>query len=214
MGRVLPRFGDVFENKVTGEYAVVIRGDEEGDSEPGLGHLVVKPGGAVIGEHVHPHFQERFQVISGRLGARIDGVERTLAAGDEVTVPAGVPHDWWNAGDDDAGVLVEIAPLNTRFLEMLGTLFGLANAGKTNTKGMPNPLQLALIGQEFSDVIVFTKPPAAVQKVAFGILGGLGRLRGYRGIYPEYLAPQARVTPDPAVVALAGVKPPPDEAAQ
>jgi mannose-6-phosphate isomerase-like protein (cupin superfamily) len=203
-GDGLPRFGDVFENKVTGEYAVVIRGDEDSGGEPGLGHLVVKPGGAVAGEHVHPHFQERFRVISGRLGARVDGVERTLAAGDEVTVPAGVPHDWWNAGDEDASVLVEIAPMNRRFLEMLATLFGLANAGKTNAKGMPNPLQLALIGREFSDVIVFTKPPPAVQKVAFGILGGLGRLRGYRGIYPEYLAPHGRVAPDPAVVALAG----------
>jgi hypothetical protein len=75
---------------------------------------------------------------------------------------------------------------------------------------MPNPLQLALIGQEFSDVIVFAKPPRAVQGVAFGILGALGRLRGYRGIYPEYLRPQARVTPDPAVVTLAGVTPPAD----
>jgi quercetin dioxygenase-like cupin family protein len=213
-GDGLPRYGDVFENEVTGEYAVVIRGDEDGGGEPGLGHLVVKPGGAVVGEHVHPHFQERFRVISGELGARVDGVERTLLAGDEVTVPAGVPHDWWNAGDEEAGVLVEVAPLNTRFLEMLATLFGLANAGRTNAKGMPNPLQLALIGQEFSDVIVFTKPPRAVQKVAFGVLGGLGRLRGYRGIYPEYLVPRERVTPDPDVVALAGVTPPAGEGAQ
>jgi hypothetical protein len=43
-----------------------------------------------------------------------------------VTVPAGVSHDWWNAGDEDASVLVEIAPLNTRFLGMLATLLGLA----------------------------------------------------------------------------------------
>ena len=203
----MPRFGDVFENKVTGEYAVVIRGDEDGGGEPGIGHLVVKPGGAVVGEHVHPHFQERFRVISGRLGARVDGVERTLAAGDEVSVPAGVPHDWWNAGEEEASVLVEIAPLNTRFLEMLATLFGLANAGRTNAKGMPGPLQLALIGQEFADVIVFTRPPPVVQRVAFGVLGAVGRRRGYRGVYPEYLQPHARVTPDPAVVALAGVTP-------
>ena len=187
-----------------------MRGDEDGGGEPGLGHLVVKPGGAVVGEHVHPHFQERFQVISGELGARVDGVERTLGDGDEVTVPAGVPHDWWNAGEEEASVLVEISPLSTRFLEMLGTLFGLANDGRTNDKGLPNPLQLALIGREFDDVIVFTKPPRAVQKVAFGVLGGLGRMRGYRGVYPEYLAPHGRVTPDPAVVALAGVTPPPD----
>jgi hypothetical protein len=93
---------------------------------------------------------------------------------------------------------------------MLGTLFGLANAGRTNAKGMPNPLQLALIGQEFSDVIVFTKPPRAVQKVAFGILGGSGACAATAAYTPEYLAPHGRVEPDPAVVALAGMAPPSD----
>lgn len=204
----MPRFGDVFENRVTGEYAVVLRGDEDPGEGPGLGHLIVKPGGAVAGEHVHPNFQERFQVVSGQLGARVDGVERTLGAGEEVTVPAGVPHDWWNAGEGEASVIVEISPLSARFLEMLGTLFGLANAGRTNAKGMPNPLQLALIGQEFADVIVFTKPPRPVQKVAFGVLGALGRMRGYRGSYPEYRQPQGHVTPDPEVLKLAGIAPP------
>jgi hypothetical protein len=85
--------------------------------------------------------------------------------------------------------------------------FGLANADRTNAKGMPNPLQLALVGREFADVIQFTKPPAAVQKVMFGLLGAVGRLRGYRGIYPEYLRPHGRAIPDPHVVALAGLTP-------
>jgi hypothetical protein len=60
----------------------------------------------------------------------------------------------------------------------------------------------------FGDVVIrFTKPPAAVQKLMFGALGAIGRLRGHRGIYPEYLRPHGRVTPDPAVVALAGLTP-------
>jgi hypothetical protein len=89
---------------------------------------------------------------------------------------------------------------------MIATIFGLANDGRTNAKGMPNPLQLALIGREFSDVIVFTKPPAVVQRVAFGVLGALGRLRGLKAMYPEYLEPHERdVSPDPAAVAAAGL---------
>ncbi len=39
---------------------------------------------------------------------------------------------------------------------MIETLFGLARLGYTNRKGMPSPLQLALVAQEFSDVIVFS----------------------------------------------------------
>jgi quercetin dioxygenase-like cupin family protein len=203
----LSRRGDVYENRVTGERAVVLRGDEDGQGLPALVHLTVKPGGAVVGEHVHPRVQERFRVVSGTLGTRLDGVERTLGAGEEATVPAGMPHDWWNAGEDDASVLVELSPPDPRFEAMIATLFGLANAGRTNAKGRPGALQLALVGQEFADVIRFTKPPPAVQKLLFGVLGTLGRLRGYRGVYPEYLGPHGRATPDPHVAGLAGVAP-------
>ncbi len=118
---------------------------------------------------------------------------------------AGTPHDWWNAGDREASVLVELSPPDPRFAAMIATLFGLANAGKTNAKGLPNPLQLALIGREYADVIRFTKPPAAVQTMLFAVLGAVGRLRGYRAVYPEYLRPHGRIDPDPDVVACAGL---------
>jgi len=147
------------------------------------------------------------RVVAGTLGTRVDGAQRRLEAGAEVTVPAGVRHDWWNAGDGDADVLVELSPPEQapRFEAMIATLWGLANAGRTNAKGMPDPFQLALIGREFADVIRFTKPPAKLQPVLFAALGAVGRRRGYRAIHPEYLGPHGRVTPDPQVVALAGL---------
>ncbi len=203
----MSRFGDVYENRVTGERAVVLRGDEDGDGAPVLVHLAVRPHGAVAGEHVHPHIRERFRVVSGELGLRLAGRESTLTAGQEAVAEPGVPHDWWNAGDGVADVLVEISPPDPRFEQMIGTLFGLANAGRTNAKGMPDPLQLALIGREFADVIRFTRPPAPVQKVAFAVLGALGRARGKRGVYPEYLHPHGRADPDPALLAAAGLSP-------
>lgn len=68
-----------------------------------------------------------------------------------------------------------------------------------NVKGMPNPLQLALTAQEFSDVIVFRKPPPAVQRVVFGALGPVAHRRGYRATYRSLsrttLAPRAVGTP-------------------
>jgi hypothetical protein len=68
---------------------------------------------------------------------------------------------------------------------MIETLFGLARLGHTNQKGMPNPLQLALTAQEFSDVVVFRRPPAALQRVIFGALAPIARRRGYRPTYPQ-----------------------------
>jgi quercetin dioxygenase-like cupin family protein len=202
------RCGDLYENKVTGERAVVLRGDEGSHGQSGLVHLTVQPRRAVVGEHIHPQFRERFLVISGRLGTRVDGVESTLVAGQEAAAAAGSAHDWWNAGEEEAQVLVEFLPLSPRFGLMIGNMFGLANAGRTNAKGMPGLLQLAVIGREFQDVMRFTKPQRAVQTVMFGLLGPVGRMRGYRGSYPECSHPQGHTAPDPAVLAIAGLAPP------
>lgn len=68
--------GDVYENQVTGERAVVLRGDLDGGGLPALVHLTVKPNGAVAGEHVHPAMDERFEVVSGQLQTRIDRRDR------------------------------------------------------------------------------------------------------------------------------------------
>jgi mannose-6-phosphate isomerase-like protein (cupin superfamily) len=195
--------GDVIENRVTGERAVVLRGTGDvGDGGKVAVHLVVRPGGAVMGEHVHSRITERFRVIDGKLGVRVDGAESVLESGGDVTVRPGVVHDWWNAGDREAQVLVEIQP-GRRFELMIVNAFGLANAGKTNSKGMPNPLQLAVFGSEFRDVVQFVKPPRAVQRVLFGVLAPIGRAVGYRATYDEYMQrPTERVEPDPAVLAL------------
>jgi len=73
---------------------------------------------------------------------------------------------------------------------------------------MPAPLQLALLAREFQDVIVFSRPPCAIQRPLFAMLGVLGRMRGLRGFYPEYLHPHGKTTPDPEVVRLAGISAP------
>jgi hypothetical protein len=79
---------------------------------------------------------------------------------------------------------VEVTP-GERFGHMLETLFGLARLGHTDAKGMPNPLQLALVAREFSDVIVLRWPPLVVQRALFGILAPIARWGGYRATYPQ-----------------------------
>jgi len=68
---------------------------------------------------------------------------------------------------------------------MIETLLGLARLAHTNAMGMPNPPQLALVRQAFGDVIVFRKPPVAVQRVVFGVLAPIAGWRGYRATYPQ-----------------------------
>ena len=51
--------------------------------------------------HQHPQQAERFEVRSGRLHAVVDGVERDVAPGEALDVPAGVPHRMWATADTD-----------------------------------------------------------------------------------------------------------------
>jgi quercetin dioxygenase-like cupin family protein len=179
------RAGEVYENPVTGERAVVLVGTEESGGELLVSDLYVRPGGAVMGEHVHPNIEESFTVVRGRLGYRLDGREGVAGPGQRLHVPHGSAHDWWNAGEEEANVVVEISPA-ARLEEMILNAFGLAQDGKTDAKGKPRLLQLVLFAREYQDVIVFTKPPRMVQKILFGVLAPIARLLGYRGSYPEY----------------------------
>ncbi len=100
-------------------------------------------------------------------------------------------HDWWNVGDDDAHVLVDIRPA-ARFELMIQNLYGLANDGKTNARGVPRLLPLALFAREFRSEGEFVRPPRIVQRLLFGALGPLARARGYKPINPEYLGPTGK----------------------
>jgi mannose-6-phosphate isomerase-like protein (cupin superfamily) len=195
------RRGDVIENTVTGERAIVLVGTEDSQDGKVVAFLGVRPGGAVVGEHVHRTITERFRVVCGRLCVRIDGVESVLGPGDDLTVLPGTVHDWWNAGDEEAQLVVEIDP-GRRFEIMLSTLFGLANDGLTNDKGMPHLLQAAVIAQEFRDVVEFVRPPRFIQRALFAVLAPIGRALGYRPTYERYLRPHARVEVVPELLAL------------
>ena len=177
--------GDVLENPATGERAVVRVGTAESNEELLVADLYVRPGGGVMGEHVHPAIEESFTVVRGRLGYRLDGREGVAVPEERLHVPRGTVHDWWNASEEEAQVLVEISP-GARFDEMIRNAFGLARDGKTNASGQPHLLQAALFAREFDDVIRFTKPPRPVQRLLFGALAPVARVLGYKGSYPEY----------------------------
>ena len=177
--------GDSIENPVTGELGILIKAPWEGDDPSLEVELHVQPGGAVAGEHVHHHFDERFTVESGRIGFRLDGNESVAEPGAVVEIPQGSWHDWWNAGEQEAVARVYVSD-GARFLQMIENLFGLGRDGHTNEKGMPDPLQLTMFATEFRDVLVFKRPPAAVQTLVFGVLRPIAKARGYRGTYPQY----------------------------
>ena len=53
-------------------------------------------------------------------------------------------------------------------------MFALAADGKTNRKGMPNPLRLAVIANSHFDTVQLPFPPAILQRIALGMGAPLG----------------------------------------
>lgn len=177
--------GEVYDNPVTGERVVIRLGTQETGGERLVADLYIRPGGAVAGEHVHPSLDETFTILKGRIGILINGIRFFAEPGQTLHVPRGTAHDWWNAGEEEAHLVVEVTPA-ARFELMIRNFFGLAQDGRTDKKGMPGLLQLALLAREFDDVVRFTRPHRLVQKVLFGLLAPIAKLKGYRGSYPHY----------------------------
>ena len=176
------RAGDTLENPVTGERLVFRKTAAETNGEAVVLECFVRPSGFVAAAHVHPGQDERFEVLKGELGFRLDGQETIARAGDRVVVPAGMSHRFWNAGDDVAHFVCEVRPA-LQFEQLIETMYGLAADGKTNRKGMPNPLRLAVIAKHHFDDVRLPFPPAWVQRVGLALGAPLGRLLGFRPVY-------------------------------
>ena len=140
-------------------------------------------------EHYHPSQEEHFTVLAGSFLVSIDNVPKTYDVGDTFVVPAGSPHWMHNISQEQGRLNWQTRPaMDTEiFFE---TLWGLAKDGRTNQKGVPNLLQVAVLFQAFDHVFRLTKPPYWLQKLLFATLAPIGRLLGYRARYEKYSGTQ------------------------
>jgi quercetin dioxygenase-like cupin family protein len=176
------RAGDAIENPVTGERLVFRKTSQETNGEAVVLEAFVKPSGFVAAAHVHPYQEERFQVLRGTVGFKLDRSRLIAGPGQRITVPAGTPHKFWNAGEDEAHFVSEVRPA-LQFEQLIETMFGLAGDGKTNRKGMPNPLRLAVIAHAHFDDVRLPFPPVWMQRMGLAMGAPLGRLLGYEATY-------------------------------
>ena len=147
-------------NPVTGERLVFRQTSRETGGEAVVVETYVQPNGFVAAAHVHPSQEERFQVLRGSVGFKVGGRKLVAGPGQRLTVPAGTPHKFWNAGDEVAHFVCEIRPA-LQFESLVETMFALAAEGKTNRKGMPmNPFRLAVIAKAHFDTVRLPFPPA------------------------------------------------------
>jgi quercetin dioxygenase-like cupin family protein len=183
--------GDRFENPATRETGRIITGAGDTDGRYMQSETRVRPGGAVSVVHRHRECTERFEVLEGELTLQLDGQTRSLLAGEQITIAPGVAHHYANTSDEDVVFRFDVWPA-ARFEAMVVTLFALGTEGKTDAKGAPSPLQMAVILDEYGDVLELVGPPRLLQRVAIGVLARIGRARGLRSSYPHHDAVYAR----------------------
>jgi quercetin dioxygenase-like cupin family protein len=176
--------GEIWENPASREQVRIVELSHSNPERRATAELTALYGQRLPAEHRHPGLVERLTVLEGELTVKLDGQVSVLRPAETVVIEPGVWHDWWNDSGYKTWVSVQITP-GDRFAHMIETLYGLARLGHTDAKGMPNLLQLALTAREFSDVIVFRSPPAAIQRALFGALTPVARWRGYRATYPQ-----------------------------
>jgi quercetin dioxygenase-like cupin family protein len=191
----MAKAGDELVNPVTGLRTVFRKTARETDGELLQVDWIGEPGWSTGPNHIHPRQEERFEVISGKLGLRVDGVERIYGAGEVIVAAEGSAHAAWNASsDDEVHVLVDFRPA-LRTERAFETLARLARDGKTNKAGAPrNPLLLALILHHFEEEIYFVRPPLFFQRMIFGALAKVARLLGYRAEYPYSYARRSEIS--------------------
>ena len=174
--------GQTIEHPVTGERMTFLRTSQETGGEYVLVELELAPGGHVAAPHVHPYQDETFEIIEGRVGFKAGKRELIALPGASVTVPRGTPHKFWNAGDETARFRTEVRPA-LQFERLIETMFTLAQDGKVNRRGMPNPLRLAVIAKAHFDDVRLPFPPAWMQRAGLALGAPMGRLVGYRETY-------------------------------
>ena len=132
--------------------------------------------------HVHPKQESSAKVISGKLHFLVNGKEQIVGPGEQIIIPSGVPHCFWNDDDIEAHSIQQFSPA-LRIDEFFESFFALAKDGKLSEKGMPPFFQLPLMGLKYKDEIRVTAPPWPLQLLTYWILAPISFLMGYRGNY-------------------------------
>lgn len=165
------------ENRKTGEVLRMCRVRAEGQTILKLeGSLPPRADGPPL--HIHFHSREEGIVKQGTLGVRVGKQKTVVQAGESVVLPAGVVHNWWNAGDDMlvfSGQAIPAVDLD-RYLQ---AIFAVLNASPV---GRPSVFYLAHVSWRHRHTQALAMPPRAIQRIVFPLIVFVGRILGqYRG---------------------------------
>jgi mannose-6-phosphate isomerase-like protein (cupin superfamily) len=136
------------------------------------------PAGKPPPRHLHPDQDEHFEVLAGRMRARVGDEDRILESGDTLDVPRGMLHQMWNPGDQPARMLWQTRPAG-RTEDWFRSIDALHREGRVGSNGVPGPLAFGVLLTEYRDVFRLAVGPEPLVRPVLALLGILGRVRGY-----------------------------------
>ena len=167
------QFPHTIENCI-GEKLTFLQLVPEPDGDKLLVENFVKPG---VGPLMHTHFlqEEALTVVKGRIGYQLKGQAPQFAeAGESVVFGRGVPHRFWNAGDDELHCKGYIKPANT-IVFYLSSIFAAQNKAGS---GRPELFDGAYLVTRYASEYDLTDLPWPVKKLVIPMIYFTGRLFG------------------------------------
>jgi quercetin dioxygenase-like cupin family protein len=174
--------GDKIENKRTGQQMIFLQTATDTNGALLQIECFSPPTAMREPEHIHPFQENSFKVLSGVIHFKINGKIFLAGPEDEVAIPAGVPHFFWNEEQETAHYIQEFRPaLKTE--DLFQTFFSLARDGKLNESGIPNLFAASLIMLSYAKELRIIRPSWALQKIVFCCLAPIGWMLGFKKHY-------------------------------
>jgi hypothetical protein len=191
------RAGFVIENPLTKSRTVVVESDAETKGMGWLLEIHCAPGAKFdVPEHLHLTWTETFEILSGSAYYKLNGIQKTAAAGEKfVVLPRQLHIHPWNAGDIElvyrqTNKFQQYSPDAVQeVLGVFATRVGLAREGKVDANGRPkNLLQLAVTIRTLNKHGGYdARVPISVQNFLGATLGRLAPMLGYKAVYSQYV---------------------------
>ncbi len=108
MQKISPTDGDRADLRGLGT-RYLLRGEDTGGQFALIEHTI-PPHALAAPVHLHQNEDEYSFVLSGRVGIQIGDEVAEAGPGELVAKPRGVPHAFWNPGDEEARLLELISP--------------------------------------------------------------------------------------------------------
>lgn len=157
----------------------------EPDGDRLLVENYVRPGSGPV---MHTHFlqDEALTVVQGRIGYQVQGRPPGFAGvGESVVFRRGVPHRFWNAGEDVLHCTGWIKPANT-IVFFLTSIYAAQNKSGSER---PEKFDGAYLMKRYASEYDLAEVPGLVKRVVIPLTYYLGKLLGRYGHFKNAPAP-------------------------